>query len=419
MSQVLLIVVFFSILIISVFTAIIVLVLHIRKLENKLISLKKEDSSHEKEIKTKQFELSEIKQKHMSSDECSRVMEFMDLGILVINMSKQITYINRYAEKILDGSRQDIVQKPYDEGLILKDKQGNRAYEQIKLAMKGNSIKLPRFLYLKTAQQSIPITGHVTPMKEGSNQIGVILSITDATEEANKEEDERAFLSTAAHELRSPLTSIEHAIALLVTDFESTPPEKVKELLVQSREYITQLKTFINDFLNVTRLTQRKLDIVKEPFDIISLTHDVIQKQKPSVDKKHIYIQHDSTNLPVNTVTGDDDKTREIITNLISNAIKYTHQGGITISHKAADGHIFTSITDTGIGIHERYHSLLFRKFQEIGSKEKPENVESTGLGLYIARELARLMGGDVILEKSEPGKGSTFVFTLPVAHTK
>jgi signal transduction histidine kinase len=113
---------------------------------------------------------------------------------------------------------------------------------------------------------------------------------------------------------------------------------------------------------------------------------------------------------------GDEDKLKEVLINLIGNSLKFTEKGEISVSHVLKNGMLETNITDTGIGIAKDKQHLLFARFQQVTDDIYSRKAGGTGLGLYISREFVRLMGGEMKLTTSEPGKGSTFSFTLPLA---
>ena len=226
--------------------------------------------------------------------------------------------------------------------------------------------------------------------------------------------EEEAFFSSAAHELRTPLTVIRMTAALLKDKFETLGHDKVTEYLRRMDETGEQLVKLVNDFLNISRIDQGRLVVTRESFDIIALTDEAINDLKLLAKERHLSIDHDPA-CDSRTVWGDRTKAKEVLTNLLSNALKYTIQGGITVTHGVQNGMLATKVTDTGAGIPEEYQPLLFKRFQQIGEAHRQASSKSSGLGLYISKKFALLMHGNLILEKSEPNKGSTFTFTLPI----
>ena len=195
----------------------------------------------------------------------------------------------------------------------------------------------------------------------------------------------------------------------------SLPKEKIIEHLRRTDETTEKLVTLVNEFLNISRLDQGRLEIKTEKFDIVTLTDEVIKDLSLLAKERKLFIHHEPVDKEHRIVIGDPSKSKEVLINLISNAIKYTIQGGLTISHQATATALLTKVTDTGNGIPEEYQGILFKRFTQLDNARLQSTAKGSGLGLYISKKFALLMHGDVYLETSEPGKGSTFTFTLPV----
>lgn len=348
----------------------------------------------------------------------SAAFNHMSEGIIVIDQNRFISLFNPYAEKLTGKFQTDALQKPIKDIFYLTDMTDQPSYDAIERALKGEAVQFAKWTFVSTNNGKIPISGSVSPLLPSDGYSGAIIRFSAAKAEYDSEQEQKAFFSAAAHELRSPISTVGAVIALLIDDLEKMPPDKIKELLTNTQSYLQQLNGVVNEFLSAARIEQNRITINKEQFNILQVTEEVIKKQQILASEKKLSLTHQATDLPRHIVIGDVEKTKELLTNLISNAIKYTHQGGVTVSHKIIEGRCITTVTDTGTGIAPQYQSLLFRKFQQIGTAKQQGTTKSTGLGLYIAKTLANLMGGDVMLEKSEPGKGTTFAFWLPVAPT-
>jgi len=149
-------------------------------------------------------------------------------------------------------------------------------------------------------------------------------------------------------------------------------------------------------------------------FELLPIVMDVVNALQPIAKNKGIELK--TATVENITVQGGPDKVKQILNNVIGNALKFTDKGSIIVSTKTHEELAEISIQDTGIGISKEDQSKLFGKFQQL---EKAQRIApGTGLGLHISRELARKMGGDVWLETSEVNKGSTFIFSLPIAET-
>jgi signal transduction histidine kinase len=191
----------------------------------------------------------------------------------------------------------------------------------------------------------------------------------------------------------------------------------MKEMLLDIDASSVRLISIVNDFLEVSRLEQGKIEIQKENFDPHDLVNKVIRDLKEMTSKKGLTLGYEPEEMLVANIFADKNKTEQVLVNFIGNSVKFTKEGTIVISLAQEGNKIRFRVTDTGVGISEHNQSLLFRKFQQAGEKMLARDVsQSTGLGLYISKLIIATMGGEIGLEKSELGKGSTFFFTLPIA---
>ncbi len=176
----------------------------------------------------------------------------------------------------------------------------------------------------------------------------------------------------------------------------------------------------INDFLDVPRLEGGRIEFKKEKFDLSRLVQEVMDDLENTASKKGLYLRLEKIEGYLPNVLVDTERVRQVVINLLGNAIKYTKKGGVTIRIERGDGFVKAKVVDTGIGIPKENQKLLFQKFQQAGERVLARDVtRGTGLGLYIAKMLTEGMGGKIYLENSELGKGSTFVFELPIANEK
>ena len=228
------------------------------------------------------------------------------------------------------------------------------------------------------------------------------------------EELKGEFVYIAAHELRAPVTAIKGFISLLLED------RAKNGITLEAVEYLDRIDRaneglvhLVNDLLEVARSDAGKIEISVHPVDISVATDEVVKTLIVLAKKKEITIEY----RPVTSyVLADEGKLKEIMTNLISNAIKYTlGSGTIVISQEMVKDMFVTHVRDSGIGIPEAAQKKLFEKFYRVRAKGT-EDVTGTGLGLFIVKQLVEKMGGKIWFV-SEEGKGSTFSFSLPV-HT-
>jgi PAS domain S-box-containing protein len=351
----------------------------------------------------------------------SFAMTFIDnlnICIIVTDENDLVTYINPETERLIGKGKADVADKKLSDVVLLTDDKDNALFQSRESLKTHHLINIPKWTFLSIrAGEKIPINGSIINITLLSGKQNTILYFQDATSIYSEEREEKAFFSAAAHDLRTPLANIRGVIEIFSEQFTSIDKENAKLMLKGASEATMYLITLVNDLLNVLRIDQGRVDIKKEAFDIIELTKSIVEGMSFTARSKHLFLTHEVTDLGLPKVIADKTKTHEILTNLISNAIKYTPQGGVTISHELVGPILITHVRDTGTGINREHQQLLFKKFQQIGNARSQPLSKSTGLGLYISKKFALLMNGDVTLNFSEPQKGSDFILKLPIAY--
>ncbi|MES2006656.1 MAG: ATP-binding protein, partial [Patescibacteria group bacterium] len=244
--------------------------------------------------------------------------------------------------------------------------------------------------------------------------IGYIFLVEDITEAKVMERSRDEFFAVASHELRTPLTAIRGNTDMILTMYADKIPDKdVKEMLQDIDASSIRLINVVNDFLEVSRLEQGKIEIKKENFAMTDVTEKVDRDLKEMITQRGLALVYVPPPAPLPLVFADKNRVEQVMVNLLGNAIKFTKAGTVTINVVQEGAFIKVRVSDTGDGISEHNQARLFRKFQQAGEDMLARDVsQSTGLGLYISRLIMNAMGGEIGLEKSELGKGSTFFFT-------
>ncbi len=225
------------------------------------------------------------------------------------------------------------------------------------------------------------------------------------------------FVSIASHQLRSPLTSIRGYASMLLEGSYGKLTKKATLAISRIHESARFMALTVEDFLNVSRIEAGTMKYEISEFDICSLVTTVYEDMKPSIAERNLeFILTTEINGPCQ-VRADIGKVRQIIQNVVDNATKYTKQGAITVTLNTVRNSrcIEIEVTDTGIGMSAETIRSLFQKFTRAANANSV-NVIGSGLGLYVARQMAEKMGGTVTAASAGEGKGSTFTITLPRA---
>ncbi len=219
------------------------------------------------------------------------------------------------------------------------------------------------------------------------------------------------FLSSMSHELRTPLNSIIGFSSVLLgqTGDPLTPDQRMAiEKVLKNGKHLLEL---INDILDLSKLESGRMTVSVETEEVASVVSNCLMLTESLFRQKKLTVkEYVEPNLP--KLSTDIVKVRQILMNLLSNAAKFTDQGEVTINVTKKDGMIAFAVKDSGIGIKKEHYELVFEEFRQVdGSNTR--KYKGTGLGLPISRKLARMLGGDLVVE-SEYGKGSTFTLTIP-----
>ncbi len=342
-------------------------------------------------------------------------------GVFAVNLKGEIIIFNKAAEKLLGFKRDQALNQKYDSLLQFVNSKTREDYGPFinQVLLEGRDVKLPGDTVLVTADQAeIPVAVNSSPIR---NQKGIIVGgivvFRDITHEKEIEEIRTDLISIASHQLRTPLSEIKGLISLLDDNIAGTLNPKQKEymkLLTVANERMINL---VNDLLNISRIEQGRLQLNFQPVNLGVLATE-IQKSlllRASEHKQSLYLIVDP-NIP--NVSADPEKTKEIISNLMENALKYTFDGGtITARVTANDAGVWVLVKDSGVGVPKARQKDLFQKFSRI---ENPLSrlTTGTGLGLYAVKQLVEKQKGNIWFESTE-GQGSTFGFVLPILKTR
>jgi signal transduction histidine kinase len=269
------------------------------------------------------------------------------------------------------------------------------------------------FFLIKNVKKEISQREHIEKLAHD------LSAANDRLKELDAQKTE--FVSLASHQLRGPLTAIKgYGSMLLEGDFGELSP-MIKDAIEKMYKSTNDLVVIVGDYLDVSRIEQGRMQYDFSRFDLKELIQTVTNELRPNVENAHLTIDFDASPAPSYVIHADKGKIKQVIGNIVDNAIKYTPQGGIHIwlSAKQKDKALI-SISDTGVGIHPDVLPKLFQKFTRAPDASQT-NILGTGLGLYVARKMIEAHNGHVWAESTGQGKGSTFFIELdlvdPYAH--
>ncbi len=354
------------------------------------------------------------------------VLNSINDGVVIIDQNGLVKMLNPAAARMTGNSSPadgvgisylSLIKLETSEGLAVLDSQNPLA-----VAVTNNEPWESRDYYLVTLQgNKMPVAISLTP--SGGRNADRILTFRNISQELEKEGEQTEFISTASHEMRTPVASIEGYLGLALNPQTATIDERARQYLTEAHNASQHLGKLFQDLLDVTKLDDKRVKLHLVPVDMVSVVSAMVTQQLRTLNNKNLNYTFGTDNR---AAAGDAmqidqsvyamvdlDSLQEIMNNLVENAVKYTEQGGSIWVNVRADGdNVLINVTDTGIGISPDNLAHIFQKFYR-ADNSATRTIGGTGLGLYIVKERVEAMGGKVWAESSF-GEGSTFYVSLP-----
>jgi PAS domain S-box-containing protein len=345
----------------------------------------------------------------------SSILEVQPLGVYIVNKKGGIDYVNS-AMAIISGDTHEqfkslnVFELPEYKKLGLDN--------MIRSVFEGSSFTLAAVEYTSHIGKKATIRDFIGIPYEEESEKKALIFVHDITEIKKAEEEMRKamemkskFTSMVSHELRTPLSAIKGSIELVLNTTIGPLNSRQKELMDMIGKNVDRLSRLINDVLDYQKAETGKMVFVMKEDNINDVIVEVEKIMSIAAREKGIAMEV-SLDKDLPPVNFSRDKITQVLTNIVNNAIKCTKKGKIAISTQRKDNTVLISVKDTGPGIRQEDMSRLFQPFEQIWSgKAKPEG---TGLGLSISKEIVMRHKGKIWAE-SEPGKGTTFHFALPI----
>lgn len=346
-------------------------------------------------------------------------------GVILIDEAGLVKFANPAAATMVGyGSPTNMIGIPYQTILRFETTEGAPVpadQNELVQAVATNQPLTTRGYVLVSAQSERKAAISLTLIPTGGPKASKIITFRDITTELEEEEKQSEFISTASHEMRTPVASIEGYLGLALNPQTATIDERAKKYLEAAHDSSQHLGRLFKDLLDVTKLDDGHLKVHEVPVEIVSVVREMANAREKDMRAKHLKYSFGTTG----PITGDKqieqlvyaavdlDFLREILDNLIENAIKYTPEGGEIWVNARGDGDkVLINVTDTGIGVSPEDAGHIFQKFYRVDNSQTRQ-IGGTGLGLYLVKQRVEAMGGRVWVESSF-GDGSTFFVSLP-----
>lgn len=351
------------------------------------------------------------------------VINAINDGVVSVDKQGVIQLINPAAQRIIGWGQNDAIGLSYKSVVKLNDlndKQVEGVNDPVEQVLTSSQeVHSEDFSVVTESGKKVLLSLIVSPI--GTPSTGAIMVFRDMTKEKAEEREQAEFISTASHEMRTPVASIEGYLGLVLNPATATIDDKARDYVQKAQQAAQHLGRLFQDLLDVSKAEDGRMTNNPGVVDLTEFIGDVVEGLKPKALEKGLRFMFkpmpdgegtERRMAPVYYVHADNDHLREVVANLVENAIKYTLQGDVIIDVGGDEKTATVSVQDSGIGIPAEDIPHLFQKFYRVDNSDTRE-IGGTGLGLFLCRRLAELMGGQIRVE-SEYKKGSTFFLDLP-----
>lgn len=361
-----------------------------------------------------------------SANLANLVLNSIDEGVMIVHSSGIVVLVNPAAMRLLGTSDPNMVENLQLASILnLENSEGAKIEDDVnpvlRAVMNGENFETRDLILVSVQEQRRPVAISVVCTTTGQNER--IITLRDIARELEEEGEQADFISTASHEMRTPVASIEGYLGLALNPKTATIDERARKYLEEAHASSKHLGRLFKDLLDVTKLDDKKIRVQLTPVEMASTVRSIANGQVPMMSEKGIHYtfganaaRSDNATRVVNQevyASVDIDFLREAVNNLVENAIKYTASGGgIWVNVRGDDDRVLINVTDTGIGISPDDLKHVFQKFYRADNSQT-RTVGGTGLGLYLVKQRVEAMGGKVWAESSF-GEGSTFYLSFP-----
>jgi len=345
----------------------------------------------------------------------SAILNTLSSGVFAVEPDGRVFFWGKTISQMTGVPKEIALGKNYYTIIKLADKNHNHVTSPIfEVLEKRQTISLEYEAVLGDKGSATLILATYVPLfNENEKVIGITVEIKDISEEKKLEQMKLDFVSIVSHELRRPITSIKGYLDVLLKEAAELTPEH-REFAQRAFFSNERELEIIEALLNASKIEQGTINIKIETLRLEDIISSVVTEWQESAQGKKLELKFIYPHFTLPNVLADRGRLRDVLTNLISNALKYTHQGSIVLTVTQKGKELITSIEDSGLGIPEELKPKLFQKFYR-GERSLTEETPGTGLGLYITKSFIEMMQGRIWYE-SKVDRGSTFYFSLPIS---
>lgn len=362
----------------------------------------------------KRFEQMNIEQILAEKRKSEAIVESISDGLIVTDASSTILHINRVIGDLFGIDEQAAIGQPVH--AVIRDE---RIISLIRPSpdrpQEGADHRVNYLMFTRGENQSFYRPKVTTIFDSEGAVYGKLTLLQDVTQFKELDRMKSDFIATLSHEFRTPLTSINMSVDILNQGILGPLNDRQRELISSAREDCFRLTKLARELLQLSKLESGRLELRNEELNICSVIEFSVKPLQLQFNEKNVRLH---TDLPpaIGPLLADEQQISWVITNLVTNALKYTDAGGtVTVRAREEEESILVEVSDTGHGIDRENLERIFDKFVQV-KRVSDSTPGSVGLGLAIAKEIVELYGGRIWAE-SEPGRGSTFSFLIPLKH--
>jgi len=356
-----------------------------------------------------------LRQQQDESSKSQSILTSIADGVVVNSANGETVMVNPAAERILEMRGEQLIGQDFQSLFsVFDDKGRDEAVAAMEVLLNASALEVHKAYKMILEINERVVNAHLSPVRtERDDFLGVVTVLRDITREVEADRAKSEFVSNVSHELRTPMTAIKGYADLLYAEAVGPINQEQERFLSIIRGNSDRLTALINDLLDISRMETGRVRFEPRPLQIGEVIADVVNALSVPAEAKNQALSYVVVGgLP--DVTGDRDRLNQVITNLVSNAVRYTPEGGkIEVRAYPVEGAVRVDVADTGIGIAPEDLGRIFERFYRADDALVQETA-GTGLGLSIAKMFVEMHGGRVWVE-SQLGKGSTFTFILPL----